>query len=123
MPLFPDQIQRGKTYTKKKNIVTSQPLPVFDFDRNVNSQGNNSFPVTEIKQKSAAVQVQARVPIFDLNQLSIEEEEELQESFEDQRKEQQNDLKLSSCRNVGDSSTNLSGKRKISWQDLVGLRV
>ncbi|KAJ0881341.1 hypothetical protein HanRHA438_Chr10g0473251 [Helianthus annuus] len=124
LPLFPDQIQRGKTYTKKKNIVTSQPLPVFDFDKNVNSHGNNSFPVTEIKQKSAAVQVQARVPIFDLNQLSIEEEEEeLQESFEDQRKEQQNDLKLSICRNVGDSSTNLSGKRKISWRDLVALRV
>ncbi|KAM0017887.1 hypothetical protein Hdeb2414_s0027g00693031 [Helianthus debilis subsp. tardiflorus] len=119
LPLFPNQIQ-GKTYAKKKNIIPSQILPVFDLDRNVNSNGNNSFPVTEINKKSAAVQ--ARAPIFDLNQISTEEEE-LQESFEDQRKEQQNDLKLSICRNVGDGSTNLSGKRKISWQDLVALRV
>lgn len=51
------------------------------------------------------------------------EEEELQESFEDQKKELQNDLKLSICRNVGDGSTNRPGKRKISWQDPVALRV
>ncbi|MFS7947352.1 hypothetical protein Hanom_Chr06g00547321 [Helianthus anomalus] len=50
-------------------------------------------------------------------------EEEVQESFDDQRKEQQNDLMLSVCRNVGDGSTDRSGKRKISWQDPVALRV
>lgn len=51
------------------------------------------------------------------------EEDEVQEGLEDQRKEQQNDLMLSICRNVGDGSTNRSGKRKISWQDPVALRV
>lgn len=53
----------------------------------------------------------------------MEEEEEVQEIVEDQRKDLQNDLKLSLCRNVGDGSTNRSGKRKISWQDPVALRV
>ena len=36
--------------------------------------------------------------------------------------EQHNDIKLSVCRNVGDGS-NRTGKRKISWQDQVALRV
>ncbi|KAI3775361.1 hypothetical protein L1987_49934 [Smallanthus sonchifolius] len=127
LPPIPNQIQKGKMYTKKKNIIPNQPFPVFDLDRNVNLHGNHSSPVTEIGQKESgfsgkAAVVQARAPIFDLNQISIEEEE-LQESFEDPRKEQQNDLKLSICRNVGDGSTNRSGKRKISWQDPVALRV
>ena len=52
-----------------------------------------------------------------------EEEEEVQEIVEDQRKDLQNDLMLSLCRNVGDGSTNRSWKRKISWQDPVALRV
>ncbi|KAK1417156.1 hypothetical protein QVD17_26279 [Tagetes erecta] len=122
LPPIPNQFQRGKTYSKKKNIVPSQPLPVFDLDRNVNLQGNNSFPVKESGFSGKAAVVQPRAPIFDLNQISVEEEE-LQESFEDQKKEVQNDLKLSICRNVGDGSTNRSGKRKISWQDPVALRV
>ncbi|KAD6794976.1 hypothetical protein E3N88_05872 [Mikania micrantha] len=127
LPPIPNQIQRGKMYSKKKIIIESQPLPVFDLDRNVNLPGNNSFLVTQIDQNKSgfsgkAAVVQTRAPIFDLNQISIEEEE-LQESFEDQRKEQQNDLKLSICRNAGDGSTNRSGKRKISWQDPVALRV
>lgn len=36
--------------------------------------------------------------------------------------EQQNDLKLSICRNAGEGSSR-AGKRKISWQDPVALRV
>lgn len=36
--------------------------------------------------------------------------------------EQHNDIKLSACRSVGDGS-NRAGKRKISWQDQVALRV
>ncbi|XP_076909875.1 uncharacterized protein LOC143567306 [Bidens hawaiensis] len=122
LPLIPNQVQRGNTHTKMKNIIPSQPLPVFHLDRNVNSHGNNSSPVIDINQKSTVVK--AKAPIFDLNLISVEEEE-LQESFDDQRIEieQQNDLKLSICRNVVDGSTNRSGKRKISWQDPVALRV
>ncbi|KAK7265075.1 hypothetical protein RJT34_32691 [Clitoria ternatea] len=73
-------------------------------------------------------------PFFDLNQIS-REEEEMQGNNEALRieepkrsaqrvasDEQHNDIKLSICRNVGDGS-NRAGKRKISWQDQVALRV
>ncbi|KAI7758093.1 hypothetical protein M8C21_002084 [Ambrosia artemisiifolia] len=132
LPRVPNLIQKGKMYTKKKNIVPSQPPLAFDLSRNVNLHGvdlNQRVPGTEFNQKENGVSgekpsVQARAPIFDLNQISMEEqEEEVQESLEDQRKEQPNDLMLSICRNVGDGSTNRSGKRKISWQDPVALRV
>ncbi|KAF5759855.1 hypothetical protein HanXRQr2_Chr16g0746391 [Helianthus annuus] len=115
-------------YTKKKNIINNlgRNVNLYGVDLNQRVIGNNSFPVTEFVQKENGVSgekplVQARAPIFDLNQISMEEE--VQESFDDQRKEQQNDLMLSVCRNVGDGSTNRSGKRKISWQDPVALRV
>lgn len=36
--------------------------------------------------------------------------------------EEQNDLKLSICRSTGEGSSR-GGKRKISWQDPVALRV
>ncbi|KAJ9557831.1 hypothetical protein OSB04_012445 [Centaurea solstitialis] len=121
--------QRGRVYTEKKNMVPSRPIPVFDMDQRVNLHGvnlnqrvmgNNLSLVNEFNQKEAVVQ--SRAPIFDLNQISMEEED-VQEGFEDPRKEQHNDLKLSMCRNVGDGSTSRSGKRKISWQDPVALRV
>ncbi|XP_024980275.1 uncharacterized protein LOC112517157 isoform X2 [Cynara cardunculus var. scolymus] len=121
--------QRGRGYTEKKNMVPSRPVPVYDLDQRVNLHGvnlnqevvgNNLSLVNEFNQKE--VVVQARAPIFDLNQISMEEED-VQEGYEEQRKEQHNDLKLSMCRNVGDGSTSRSGKRKISWQDPVALRV
>ncbi|KAI3715028.1 hypothetical protein L6452_21993 [Arctium lappa] len=113
--------QRGRVYTEKKNMVPSRPVPVFDLDQRVNLHGVNlNQRVNEFNQKEAVVQ--ARPPIFDLNQISMEEED-VQEGFDEQRKEQHNDLKLSMCRNVGDGSTSRSGKRKISWQDPVALRV
>ncbi|XP_076897487.1 uncharacterized protein LOC143550782 [Bidens hawaiensis] len=136
LPLVPNHFQRGKLHTKKKNISPSQPPLVVDLGRNVNLYGvnlnqrvlrNNSSPMTEFNQKDSGlsgekVSGRARAPVFDLNQISTEEEE-MQESFDDQRKEHQNDLMLSICRNVGDGSTNRSGKRKISWQDPVALQV
>ncbi|XP_030510280.1 uncharacterized protein LOC115725020 [Cannabis sativa] len=76
-------------------------------------------------------------PIFDLNQVSGEEEEEFQfqvnvEPFrrEEPKKgllkiandEQHNDMKLLVCRNIG-NGPNRAGKRKITWQDQVALRV
>lgn len=73
-------------------------------------------------------------PAFDLNQISVEEEE-LQASDDplktDEMKknssrigseEQQNDVKLSVCRSTG-SVQSRAGKRKITWQDPVALRV
>ena len=63
------------------------------------------------------------------------EEEELQTNYDTLRAdelkksllrggndEQQNDIKISACRTVGDGPSR-AGKRKISWQDQVALRV
>lgn len=50
------------------------------------------------------------------------EEEEYQDNCETVRQDKLSDLKLSLCRNVGDSSNRVV-KRKISWQDPVALRV
>lgn len=75
----------------------------------------------------------SRAPTFDLNEISTEEEEP-QNNYEPSNEEtkvglmrggneeQSNDLKLSVCRNVGEGSSRI-GKRKISWQDPVALRV
>lgn len=101
--------QRGRVYTEKKNSNPSRPP---SGDKNVNLHSVNLSPVTEFNRKESGFGgKEARVPIFDLNQISMEEEEE------------HNDLKLSMCRNVGDGSTNRAGKRKITWQDPVALRV
>lgn len=102
--------QRGRVYTEKKNVNPGRPP---HGDKNVNLHSVNMSPVTEFNRKENGFGgKEARVPIFDLNQISIEEEEE-----------EHNDLKLSICRNVGDASSNRAGKRKISWQDPVALRV
>uniref|UniRef100_A0A2P2LZW6 Uncharacterized protein n=1 Tax=Rhizophora mucronata TaxID=61149 RepID=A0A2P2LZW6_RHIMU len=78
--------------------------------------------------------VRNNTPIFDLNEIS-REEEELQANDELMRlgepkislvrngnDEQHNDTKLLACRNIGNGSTQGS-KRKISWLDQVALRV
>ncbi|XP_065849851.1 uncharacterized protein [Euphorbia lathyris] len=80
--------------------------------------------------------VRNSTPIFDLNQISMEEEE-LRANDEGMRideaakiclmrggsDEQHGDMKLSAaCRSVGNGSSR-AGKRKISWQDQVALRV
>ncbi|XP_071716463.1 uncharacterized protein [Rutidosis leptorrhynchoides] len=132
LPPVPNGKQRGKMSTEKKNMVPIRPPSVFNFhgvDLNQRINGNNLPPVTEFNPKESGFSakeavVQARAPKFDLNQISMEEEEEeVQGSYEDQMKEPHNDLKLSICRNLGDGSTNRAGKRKISWQDPVALSV
>ncbi|CAG7892323.1 unnamed protein product [Brassica rapa] len=63
-----------------------------------------------------------KVPLFDLNQISGEEEEEMNNSEERMRVEQRrmSSIEMLSCRNGGDGSH----KRKSSWQDPVAaLRV
>ncbi|XP_073155253.1 uncharacterized protein [Henckelia pumila] len=75
----------------------------------------------------------SRAPIFDLNEISTGDEEfqfnadaamfeEAKKSLVRGNDEQQTDLKLSICRNAGESSSHV-GKRKISWKDPVALRV
>ncbi|KAI4335538.1 hypothetical protein L6164_014176 [Bauhinia variegata] len=118
---------------------------VFDLNKNARSFTGKETPfhssaaLLDLNQKERThIGMEAAkksiIPSFDLNQISREEEELLgnSESFrmeEPKRStqrsmvdEQHNDIKLSVCRNVGDGS-NRTGKRKISWQDQVALRV
>ncbi|VVB16377.1 unnamed protein product [Arabis nemorensis] len=87
---------------------------------------NDSGRVVNDETKTS---VKRRVPLFDLNQISGEEEEEAVNNNDEERIRvveessscKQKEMKLSSCRNGGNGSSN---KRKISWQDPVSaLRV
>ncbi|XP_054805666.1 uncharacterized protein LOC129308530 [Prosopis cineraria] len=128
--------------------VTLQKLaPVFDLNQNARTSsgkavpfhGSASNPMLDLNQKDRIhsgkeATKKSIIPFFDLNQIS-REEEEMQGSVEPMKieepkkntlrmlsDEQHNDIKLSVCRNVGDGS-NRAGKRKITWQDQVALRV
>ncbi|XP_004287138.1 PREDICTED: uncharacterized protein LOC101291080 [Fragaria vesca subsp. vesca] len=111
--------------------------------RNVNWKDttlHNSNPVIGLNQKERIQSGKESVkrkntPVFDLNQVSLEDEEEIQANCEPLRTdepnksilrggidEQHNDMKLLVCRTIGNGS-NRSGKRKITWQDQVALRV
>ncbi|KAK7329918.1 hypothetical protein VNO77_24100 [Canavalia gladiata] len=116
-----DLNQNARSFNKKDASLHSSAPP---FDLNHKDRIHSGKEATK---KSVT-------PFFDLNQIS-REEEELQGNNEAMRieepkrstqrvvsDEQHNDIKLSVCRNVGDGS-NRSGKRKISWQDQVALRV
>uniref|UniRef100_A0A251SNZ7 Uncharacterized protein n=1 Tax=Helianthus annuus TaxID=4232 RepID=A0A251SNZ7_HELAN len=53
LPPTPNVIQRGKMYTKKKNIINNlgRNVNLYGVDLNQRVIGNNSFPVTEFVQK------------------------------------------------------------------------
>ncbi|CAJ1944848.1 unnamed protein product [Sphenostylis stenocarpa] len=121
---------------------------LFDLNQNARNSSSSKKDVTIHGSASPALDLNHKewihsskeatkksvTPFFDLNQIS-REEEELQGNSETMRieepkritqrvasDEQHNDIKLSACRSVGDGS-NRAGKRKISWQDQVALRV
>lgn len=110
---------QGRMYGGDGGVGLRNPLPLFDLNQNESFLGG--------KQGG----FQRRMPVFDLNQISTGEEDfEEISRFDEPKKgiirggneETLNDLKLSICRNVGETS-NRAGKRKISWQDPVALRV
>lgn len=141
-----DLNQKGKTYSEKETTFTH---PSLMFDLNQNQQKifsgkeevvlRSSLLVHDLNQRErlySGKEATARTitPIFDLNQIS-REEEELQAidnsvKIEEFKKssirigsdEQHDDIKVSACRDTG-NGPNRVGKRKISWQDQVALRV
>ncbi|PSS13953.1 DNA ligase [Actinidia chinensis var. chinensis] len=117
--LILDLNQKERLYNGKETTPRI-PVPVFDLNR--------------VESTHTGRDDRNRAPIFDLNQISGEEME-LQNNYEPLRMEepknylirgrsdeQLNDMKLSICRNMG-NGPNQSGKRKISWQDQVALKV
>ncbi|CAI8611360.1 unnamed protein product [Vicia faba] len=107
----------GRSLSKKDGSFHSSSVPVLDLNHK-----ERVLSGKEATKKSVT-------PFFDLNQIS-REEEELEGNnqpmwIEEQRgvnEEQHNDIKLSVCRNLGEGSSRV-GKRKITWQDQVALRV
>uniref|UniRef100_A0A0A0LTB8 Uncharacterized protein n=1 Tax=Cucumis sativus TaxID=3659 RepID=A0A0A0LTB8_CUCSA len=94
-------------------------------------QNSTPIPVLDLNQKA---KTSSRKKASQHNSTPIEEEE-LQTHYEPLRvdelkksllrggnDEQQNDIKISACRSIGDGPSR-AGKRKISWQDQVALRV
>ncbi|KAL2338530.1 hypothetical protein Fmac_012976 [Flemingia macrophylla] len=116
-----DLNQNARSSSKKDASIHSSAPPALDLNHKERIHSSK-----EATKKSVT-------PFFDLNQIS-REEEELQGNSEPMRIEEpkrstqrvggdeHNDIKLSACRSVGDGSSR-AGKRKISWQDQVALRV
>ncbi|KAL1553812.1 hypothetical protein AAHA92_14439 [Salvia divinorum] len=118
---FRDLNKKGRMYAN--DTAPSNASPAFDLNQvNSSSVRESSLP--------------SRAPIFDLNEISMgDEDEDFQTNdevvkYEESRRslmrhpndEVQNDLMMSICRNAGEGSSR-AGKRKISWQDPVALRV
>ncbi|KAI9125811.1 hypothetical protein K1719_003229 [Acacia pycnantha] len=124
-------------------VTLQKPAPVFDLNQNAtrtysgkDSSLHGSAPMLDLNQmdrihSGKEASKKSITPFFDLNQIS-REEEEMEGSVEPMKIEEpkkstlrmlsDDDIKLSVCRNVGDGS-NRAGKRKITWQDQVALRV
>ncbi|KAL3824647.1 hypothetical protein ACJIZ3_020676 [Penstemon smallii] len=124
--------QYGRINIRKENVAWNTPvldlnqkekmhIAAFDLNQDSGPSGKETYFPT-------------RAPIFDLNEISTGDEDFQSNveavNFDEAKKslirglgdEQQNDLKLALCRNSREGSTRV-GKRKISWQDPVALRV
>ncbi|XP_028794003.1 uncharacterized protein LOC114749636 [Neltuma alba] len=124
---------------------SQKPARVFDLNQNARSlTGKDAFFINSSAQlfdlnqndriHSGKDLTKKSISLFDLNQISVEEEElmgdiENMKSEEPKRSarkgacnEEHGDIKLSGCRSMGNGS-NRTRKRKISWQDQVALRV
>ncbi|KAK8558966.1 hypothetical protein V6N13_098568 [Hibiscus sabdariffa] len=140
-----DLNQKGKAYSEKETTLIL-PSPMIDnqkqqkvFSEKEEVTLRSSLPALDLNQKErlySGKEAAARsmAPVFDLNQISMEEEE-LQANDNSMRIEElkksssrignddhNNDIKLSACWNTGNGPKRV-GKRKITWQDQVALRV
>ncbi|XP_021899189.1 uncharacterized protein LOC110815636 [Carica papaya] len=145
VPRF-DLNQKGKVHVGKDATHVRTSAPIFDLNQKhrIYSHGNealrNSFMIPDLNlaervyNNGKETTMRSMTPVFDLNQISREEEElaacgetmlveDLKNnSIRSGNEELLSDMKLSVCRNIGNGS-NRAGKRKISWQDQVALRV
>ncbi|XP_015059733.1 uncharacterized protein LOC107005606 isoform X1 [Solanum pennellii] len=99
------------------NAILQSSSPTFDLNQDAGHSGKETALPT-------------RAPVFDLNEISMGEEErdgnfeqvQLEEPKRSPIQNLNDDVKLSVCRNVGEDTSRL-GKQKLSWQDPVALRV
>lgn len=110
-------LKQNESLYSANNAILRSSSPTFDLNQNT---GNNG--------KEAALPTHA--PVFDLNEISMGEEEtevnfeqvQLEEPKRSLIRNLNDDVKLLVCRNVGEGTSRV-GKQKLSWQDPVALRV
>lgn len=122
-----------------KDMGFEKPKQTIDLNQNERLFGGGMgcttplFDLNESSHSGKEVSPPSRAPVFDLNEISTEEEprwnfepmmpEELEKSMtRGGVNEEQHDLRISLCRNAGEG-TSRARKPKISWQDPVALRV
>ncbi|XP_062159594.1 uncharacterized protein LOC133866945 [Alnus glutinosa] len=144
-PVPVSDLNRKERIYNGTETALRKPAPVFDLNQKARTFNGKeaalqtSAPISDLTQKERIYSgkdatKRNTTPVFDLNQISREEEElqadcELSKTEEPKKSllrggsdEQHNDMKLSICRNIGNGPSR-AGKRKISWQDQVALRV
>ncbi|XP_051150594.1 uncharacterized protein LOC127265003 [Andrographis paniculata] len=115
------------TYNEKDPPTNIFATTIFNKDLKERTFGAIDFPICAFDLNHDSLSQThpgtffPRAPIFDLNQVSTGEED-FSSNGEAAKFDPQTDLKLSICRNSGEGSSRV-GKRKISWQDPVALRV
>ncbi|KAL9154579.1 hypothetical protein ABFS82_10G125100 [Erythranthe guttata] len=133
-----DSNHRGTIHVRKEYLAPNL-IPILGRNQNermlfgandaVLRKSIAAFDLNQDSGKEASLP--SKAPIFDLNEISTGDEDIQQSNYEAVKKslmrgvneEEQNELKLSiMCRNGGEGSSRV-GKRKISWQDPVALRV
>ncbi|KAM4125669.1 hypothetical protein ACB094_01G327500 [Castanea mollissima] len=144
-PVLVSDLNRKERIYNGGEATMRKPASIFDLNQKARAFNGKeaalptSAPKFDLNQKERIYSgkdaaKRNSTPVFDLNQISTEEEE-IQADCEPLRTEeskksllrggsdeQLNDMKISICRNAG-SGSNRAGKRKISWQDQVALRV
>ncbi|KAK4415184.1 hypothetical protein Salat_2625600 [Sesamum alatum] len=143
MPISDLSHHKGRMRVRKESLAPNM-IQILDKDQKERMHGanaatsRNSIAAFDLNQDTSPsmkdASVPSRAPIFDLNEISTGDEDFQSNveamKFEEAKKslirgindEQQTDLKLSICRNAGEGTSRV-GKRKISWQDPVALRV
>ncbi|KAI3446730.1 hypothetical protein Pfo_003395 [Paulownia fortunei] len=142
LTLISDLNHKGRIDIRKKTL-SRNPTPVLDLNQKERTHANDTalritnvaFDLNQDNSPSGKeMSLPGRAPIFDLNEISTGDEDFQSNveavKFEEVKKslmrgpndEVQSDLMLSVCRNAGEGPSRV-GKRKISWQDPVALRV
>ncbi|KAH0707859.1 hypothetical protein KY289_012935 [Solanum tuberosum] len=134
------ELNRKSRVYRGKEVSSRKGAPAYDLKQNErlyvadNAILQSSSPTFDLNQETGhsgkETALPTRAPVFDLNEISMGEEErdvnfeqvQLEEPKRSPIQNLNDDVKLLVCRNVGEDTSRL-GKQKLSWQDPVALRV
>ncbi|KAK9141498.1 hypothetical protein Syun_010898 [Stephania yunnanensis] len=115
-PALPDQSRPQVSDGHREAPAPSKPRPCPNLDLNQISNGEDDEEFQFVPDPPKPDKFPSKK--FFMNGNNEQEQIQLQ-----QQQHQQSDMKLSICRGVPPNGANRSGKRKITWQDQVALRV